>query len=339
MVNPHVQGWMPFRQENEVQYLGIDVSKDKFDVALLVDELELDKFKQKSFGNDAEGFGRLIGWLASRASEPVHVGMEATNTYWESLAEFLSDQGLLVSVINPSLVKEEAKSWGMRNKTDKADARVIAKYCLAKRPQAWVAPSVEVRELRDLVRHVACLREERQRHRNRLETASSDVVRDSLAQLIVFLDQKISELEKRIDDHIDRHPGIKADADLLASIPGLGDKTIAVILSELPDVSNFHSAKSAVAYAGLSPKRAESGTHKGTTRLCKFGNAQLRRALYFPAIVAMRHNPIIREFYSRLRRNGKCKMSAIGACMRKLLAIAYGVLRTGTRFRVPAINT
>lgn len=336
MVNPHVQGWMPFRQEKQVQCLGIDVSKDKFDVALLVDESNLEKFKQKSFSNDADGFGRLIIWLNARASEPVHFGMEATNTYWESLAEFLGDQGLLVSVINPSLVKKEAQSWGMRNKTDKADARVIARYCAAKRPQAWVAPSMEVRELRDLVRHLSCLQEERQRHRNRLETVSSDAVRSSLEQLIVFLDEKISDLENGISDHINRHPGIKSDADLLRSIPGIGDKTIAVILSELPDVSNFRSAKSAVAYGGLSPRRVESGNYKGATRLCKFGNAKLRRALYFPAVVATRYNPLIREFYIRLRANGKCKMSAIGACMRKLLAIAYGVLRTGTPFRVPA---
>jgi transposase len=325
-----------YRQEKQVQRLGIDVSKDKFDVALLVDESNLDKFKQKVFSNDHDGFVRLLGWLKTRASEPVHVGMEATNTYWESLAEFLSDQGMLVSVINPSLIKKEAQSWGVRNKTDKVDARVIARYCAAKKPQAWVAPSMEARELRDLVRHMSCLQEERQRHRNRLETASSEAVRSSLEQLIVFLDEKISELENGIQNHIDRHPGLKSNAELLRSIPGLGDKTIAVILSELPDVSNFRSAKSAVAYGGLSPRRIESGSSKGATRLCKFGNAQLRRALYFPAVVATRYNPLVNEFYVRLRQNGKCKMSAIGACMRKLLAIVYGVLRTGTPFRVPA---
>lgn len=324
------------RQEKQVQYLGIDVSKDKFDVALMVSDLDPDKCKQKSFGNDSEGFARLLTWLERRASEPVFVGMEATNIYWESLAEFLSDHGYVVSVINPSLIKNEAKSWGVRNKTDRADATVIAKYCAAKKPQVWVAPSIEVRELRDLVRHRASLEEERQRHRNRLETVSSDVVRASLEQLIVFLDKKLGELDKGVSDHIDRHPGIRSDADLLASIPGLGEKTIAVILSELPDVSNFSSAKSATAYAGLSPKITQSGAYKGTTRLCKFGNAKLRRALYFPAVVAIRYNPLIREFYDRLRRSGKCKMSAIGACMRKLLAIAYGVLRTGTAFRVPA---
>jgi transposase len=323
------------RQEKQVQYLGVDVSKDKFDVALLVDASG-DKFKQKVFSNDSAGFARLIDWLSSRASEPVLVGMEATNTYWENLAEFLSDRSLVVSVINPRLIKNEAQSWGTRNKTDEADARVIARYCAAKKPPAWVAPSVEARELRDLVRHLSCLQEERQRHRNRLETVTSEAVRVSLEQLIVFLDKEIAELENGISDHINRHPGLKNDSDLLRSIPGLGDKTIAVILSELPDVTNFRSVKSVAAYVGLSPRKAESGSYKGATRLCKFGKAQLRRSLYFPAIVATRYNPLVRDFYRRLRRNGKCKMSAIGACMRKLLAIAYGVLRTGTPFRVPA---
>ena len=318
-----------------MQFLGVDVSKDKFDVALLVDTSS-DKFKQKVFSNDPCGFVRLIGWLKARASGPVHACMEATNTYWEGLAEFLSDQGLVVSVVNPSFVRKEAQSWGARNKTDKADARVIARYCAAKRPHAWLAPSVEARELRDLVRHLSCLQEERQRHTNRLETASSDAVRSSLEQLIAFLDEKIRELENAVREHIDQHPGLKANADLLRTIPGLGDKTIAVVLAELPDVSNFGSAKSAAAYSGLSPRRIESGCYKGATRLCKFGNAHLRRALYFPAIVAAQHNPLVRDFYIRLLQNGKCKMSAIGACMRKLLAIAFGVLKTGTPFRVPA---
>jgi transposase len=327
---------MPLRQEIKMQYLGIDVSKDKFDVALMVDQNQQEKFRQRAFSNDAGGFKRLMCWLKSRATEPVHAAMEATNTYWESLAEFLSDQGMAVSVINPSLIKKEAQSWGMRNKTDRADARVIAQYTAAKKPQCWVVPSVELRELRDLVRHLAGLQGERQRHLNRLETASSELVRSSLEHLVVVLNAEIDEFEKKISDHIDSHPCIKGDADCLASIPGLGKKTVAVILSELPDVSNFRSAKSAAAYAGLSPKIIQSGQCKGATRLCKFGNARLRQALYFPAVVATRYNPLIREFYSRLRRNGKCKMSAIGACMRKLLAIAYGVLRTGTAFTVPA---
>lgn len=319
-----------------MQYLGIDVSKEKFDVALILDESEPSKLKKKAFSNDATGFEKLSVWLRSRATEPVHAAMEATNTYWEALGEYLSDRGLVVSVVNPALIKKEAQSWGMRNKTDRADAEVIARFCLAKKPKAWVAPTAQVRELRDMVRHLDALQDERQRHKNQLDTATSDTVVASLERLVVFIDAQIDELKKKISDHIDHNPDLKAGYQLLGSICGIGDKTVAVILSELPDVSNFSSAKSVAAYAGLSPKRVESGKMKGTTRLCKFGNARLRRALYFPAIVAIRFNPLIREFYTRLRKNGKCKMSAIGACMRKLLVVAYGVLKTGTSFTVPA---
>lgn len=319
-----------------MHYLGIDVSKDKFDVALMLDEAAPDQFKQKVFSNNNDGYNKLIKWLDKRVSEPVHFAMEATNIYWEELAVFLNDKGLTVSVVNPTLVKNEAKSWGVRNKTDKTDATVIARFCAAKKPQAWVAPSAEIRELRDLVRYLETLQDERQRYKNRLQTASSELVRASLKQLISFLDAEIGTLKKRISNHINRHPGLKKDAELLASIPGIGPKTVAVILSELPDVANFSSSKSVAAYAGLSPMKAESGKHKGATRLCKFGNAQLRRALYFPAIAAATHNEYFREFYTRLTRRDKCKMIAIGACMRKLLVTAYGVLRSGNPFQMPA---
>lgn len=319
-----------------MKYLGIDISKDSFDVALLTSESKLDKFKTKTFKNNPTGFEKLTRWLSHLSLEPVHVAMEATNIYWQDLAEYLADQGVLVSVVNPSLVKKEAGSWGLRNKTDKVDATTIARYCWSKKPDAWIASRPEVRELRDMLRHMDALEEDKLRHLNRLETASSDAIRASLVELIEFLDTKIEELQKQIDDHIDKHPGIKGDVGLLKSIPGVGQKTAAVIVAELPDVANFTSSKPAVAYTGLSPMKAESGKFKGKTRLCKFGNARLRKAIYFPAVVAARYNPVIREFYQRLRGNGKCKMSAIGACMRKLLAIAYGVLKTGTPFRAPA---
>lgn len=319
-----------------MQYLGIDVSKDKFDVALIYDESEPGKVKKKVFSNDASGFEKLSKWLESRTTETVHAAMEATNTYWEAIAEYLSDNGLVVSVVNPALIKKEAESWGARNKTDKTDAEVIARFCIAKRPKAWISPTPQVRELRDMVRHLDVLQNERQRHKNQLDTASSDIVVASLERLIVFIDVQIDELKKKISDHIDNHPDLKADYQLLDSITGIGEKTISVILSELPDVSNFASSKSVAAYAGLSPKRIESGKMKGMTKLCKFGNARLRKALYFPAIVAIQFNPLIREFYRRLRRKGKCKMSVIGACMRKLLILAYGVLKTGTIFQVSA---
>jgi transposase len=320
-----------------MQQLGIDIAKEKFDVALIVDpDADVARFKQKSFSNDTAGFERLISWMATRVKGEVHVCMEATGSYWEMLAEYLCDQGMLVSVVNPALIKKESESWGIRNKTDEVDARVIALFCRAKRPGAWVAHSPEVRHLRDLTRHLSNLEDERQAHLNRLDVVTSEIVRTSLKQLIAFLDEQIQRLGEQITDHIDKNPKLKSDCSALVSIKGIGAKTAAVILSEMPDVSNFSSSKAACAYAGVTPKRAASGIFVGQTKLCKVGNKKLRRSLYFPAMVAIRFNPAIQEFYNRLRRAGKCKMSAIGACMRKLLAIAYGVLKTGTQFRVPA---
>jgi len=319
-----------------MQQLGIDIAKDKFDVALVIDaNADPIRFKMKSFSNSIGGFAKLTDWIGAKASGPVHVCMEATGSYWEQLAEHLCDAGLLVSVVNPAPIKKESESWSMRNKTDEVDARMIARFCLAKRPRPWVAPAPEVRQLRDLVRHLQTLEDEKQAHLNRLGVTTSEAIVGSLEQLIGFLDEQIRLLEEQISEHIDRHPRLKRACELLSSVKGIGMKTAAVIAAEMPDVSNFSSSKAAVAYAGLSPTRMTSGKFVGQTKLCKMGNSRLRKALYFPALVAVRFNPVISEFYLRLRRNGKTKMSAIGACMRKMLAIAYGVLKTDTPFKVP----
>jgi transposase len=320
-----------------LQYLGVDISKEKFDVALIQDVTSPEKVKKKIFSNNSVGFAKLMKWLESRASEAVHVAMEATGTYWECLALYLCQQGFKVSVVNPALIKKEAGSWGARNKTDSLDASIIARFCLAKKPSAWAAPSAELRELRDLIRHLDCLEQEKRQNENRLSAGvKSDAVRHSLEEVIAFLDKEIRELRNRISDHIDRHPGLKSDSELLESIPGIGKKTAAVVMGELGDIGNYSSAKQVGAYAGVSPKRVVSGKLKGQSQMCKQGNSRLRRALYFPAIVAISSNPVLKAFYDRLRSKGKCKMSAIGACMRKLLHIIFGVLKTGNPFEVPA---
>lgn len=321
-----------------MQALGVDLSKDRLDVALIADELHLEQVKLRSFPNNSNGFAKLSSWLeAKSAGSSLHVAMEATGSYWEALAMYLQGQGIKVSVVNPALIRREAQSWGVRNKTDGLDAEVIARYCIAKRPRAWVAPSPELRELREMVRHLDCLEDEKRRLENRLGSADwSETVRVSLMELVESIGAEIRAFEDRIRQHIDNHPTLKADSDLLKSIPGIGEKTAAVILAELQDVANFASAKQVAAYAGVSPRRVQSGVFKGTTRMCKVGNARLRRALYFPAIVACNFNPLIKTFYTRLLRDNKCRMSAIGACMRKLLAIAYGVLRTRKAFSLQA---
>jgi transposase len=165
---------------------------------------------------------------------------------------------------------------------------------------------------------------------NRLSSGlSTPEVRDSIERLINHLEEQLKRTEKLIQKHINNHPQLKADRDLLLSIPRLGEATIARLMSEI----NFHqyeSARQVAAFAGLVPRLRESGKSvRGRARLSKTGTPRIRHSLYFPAMTALRCNPLIKEWAAGLSERGKCKMQIIGAVMRKLLHLAYGVLKSG----------
>ena len=168
---------------------------------------------------------------------------------------------------------------------------------------------------------------------NRLEVAATEAVKESLAEHLAFLDREIARTEKSIRSHIDSHPGLTGQRELLLSIPGIGEATAAKILGEIMDVKLYEGARQLAAFAGLAPRLHESGSSvRRRARLSKTGAPRLRKALYFPAIVAMRHNPHVRALSERLKERGKCPMQVIGAAMRKLIHIAYGVLKSGKPF-------
>ena len=312
--------------------LGVDISKAKFDVALL---LEGKKYRSKVFSNDQAGFLALLQWIASNVpggQDNVHVCMEATGVYHESLALFLHDQAIDVSVLNPMLVKRFVESEGARAKTDSADAKALARYADRTQPQLWQAPSRAVRKLQALVTRLEILKEMRQAECNRLEVAH-DAVRPSLTEVISQLDASIEQVRLQIRQTIDDDPDLKTRRGLLETIPGLGDKTIPQLLAYIGRPERFKSVKALIAYAGLAPLIQQSGTSlnkkKGTHPL---GHQVLRRALYFPAMVAGRHNPVIARFWQRLVAQNKPGKVIVVACMHKLLAIAYGVLKSGKPF-------
>lgn len=315
--------------------LGIDISKKTMNVALVVGTKTLDKV----FSNDAAGAAALIQWLTYRKVDKVHACMEATGTYAEHVAEALADAGHVVSVENPARIWAFGQSAGARTKTDREDARIIAQYCQAMSPAPWTAPSPEFRKLREMIRCLGNLNETRQMELNRLEAGvSSREVTRILEGNIAHLEAQIAELERLIDDHIDHHPDLKKQRDLLVTIKGVGEKTANAFLAELGEVSNFKSAREVAAYFGLSVREHSSGTSvRGKSRLSKQGNARLRAALYFPAIVAMMWNPAIRALAERMAARGKSKMAIIGAAMRKLVHQMFGVLKHGTVFN-PALN-
>ena len=318
--------------------IGIDISKLKFDLCLLRDN---GKLKHKVFANTPSGFLQLSAWLSKQRVELAHACMEATGTYGEALALYLFDAGHRVSIINPAVIKAYAQSQLSRTKTDKVDATLIARFCLERKPPAWSPLPREVRDLQSLVRRLESLLEMHQMEVNRLEAGTSaQLVRDSLTEHIAFLTEEIKRTEKLIRNHIDQHPALKEQRELLITIPGIGDTTAAKLLAEMLDVKLYKSARQLAAFAGLTPRLHESGSSiKRKARLSKTGAPRLRKALYFPAIAAIKHNPYIKALSVRLRERGLCPMQIIAAAMRKMVHLAYGVLKSGKPFDPSMVKT
>lgn len=311
--------------------LGIDIAKLKFNVCLI--NLS-GKLKHKLFPNTSSGFEQLCEWLSRQGVQRVHACMEATGTYGDGLAHFLYQAGHTVSVTNPAAIKAFAGSRLSRTKTDKVDAELIARFCLAQAPVAWTPLPQEVRELQALVRRLESLIEMRVMEENRLSSGITVVsVRHSVEEHLAYLNEQIKRTEELIRHHINGHPTLKQQSELLDSIPGIAETTAALLLAEITDITQYRSARQVAAYAGLVPRERQSGSSvRGRTRLSKIGNARLRKALYFPAITALRCSPFFQAWAEGLRGRGKSKMSVICAVMRKLVHLAYGVLKTGTPF-------
>lgn len=309
--------------------LGVDIAKRNFAVALLRDG----KFKNKTFANTPQGFQALADWLSKLDAGHVHVGLEATSTYGEALSEWLFAAGHRVSVINPAQIKAFGVSLGTRNKTDPDDARVIARFVQAQSPPTWTPPPPDVRQLREMIRRLDAVMGMREQENNRLETVVDPTVRRGIQEHIAFLDAQIQRLRDDIDDHIDRNPGVREQHALIQSIPGIGSLTASRMIGLLPPLAGFGSARQLAAYVGLTPARRESGhSIRGRSALSKRGPADVRKALYMPALVARHRNPIIQAFCQRLALAGKTPMQQIGAAMRKLLHLIFGVVKSGRPF-------
>lgn len=310
--------------------LGIDVAKDKFDVILFQDG----NVQYSMFDNHHEGYRALSVWLNNHSTRPVHACMEATGYYELELAAFLSQAGHTVSVVNPLRVKSFGKSLLLRNKTDKSDAWLIAEFCRMYNPPPWSPPDLVWHELKMLCHHLEDLKAMRQQERNRLQACGvPDTLQDLLQQHITFLEAQIQEVQNQIFGLVDSTPFFKHQKELLVSIPGIADLTAAKILAEFRCIDDFNDPRQLVAYAGLNPRQHSSGSSvRGRTPISKTGNAVLRKALYFPAIVAKQHNPIIRAFCLRLLERGKAPKAVIVAAMRKLLHLIYGILKSGKPF-------
>ena len=316
-----------------MHFIGIDVSKHKLDCCLLLD-VSSNKRRDKSISNTHSGVADLLTWCAKHQIAPheLHVIMEGTGVYHETAALALTDAGVTVSIVNPAQVRDFARSLGIRTKTDGIDSFVLARFGALLNPKPWIPPSKQARTLQALLSRREAIAQDLQRERNRLEKADAtdtlQPIRQSIMDSIAFLEKQLTKLQQDIDDHINKHSELKADRELLLSIPAVGPQVGNHLLAIMHN-HQFKSAEQLAAYLGLVPVEHQSGTSiKGRPRLSKAGPARIRAILYMAAIVGIRHNPHINALYQRLQERGKTKMSALGAAMRKLVHLCFGVLKT-----------
>lgn len=310
-----------------VNVLGLDVSKAKIDCALL----RQGKFKSKVIPNTPAGFETLGAWLAKHGVHSLHACCEATGTYSDAIALWLTEHGHRVSVVNPARIAAYAKAQLARAKTDAADARLIARFCAREQPAPWTPPPPEERLLLALLRDLRDLEKIRRAEANRLATAHPSV-QPRIERHLQFLDQEITQLKNTIENHIHRNDNLRGRRDLLDSIPGLGDSTIPWLLAYLGDGTRFERSKQSAAFAGLAPKLHQSGNLTRKTRIAKSGHADLRQVLYMPAVVAYSRCAAFAPFVQRLKTAGKPPKVIIIALMRKLLTIAQAILKSGQPF-------
>lgn len=316
--------------------VGIDVSKDTLDVVLLGEGRNHHAIME----NNEAGFMEIHKWLRKHRARELHVCLEATGQYSTPIAEYLFAKNHQVSVVNPLRIKAYGQSRLIRNKTDKLDAFLIADFCLSQKPPLWSPPEPAVREVQELVRHLEDLQSMYQMERNRLKSGvRSLLVIDNLKQHIVYLEKQIKDVKISIQVHINQNRELKHQQCLLVTIPGIGKLTAAKLLGEIKNIHSFESAPQLAAYAGVTPRQRRSGSSvRGKSRFVKTGNANLRKALFMPALVAKKHNPIISAFCKRLEKRGKKPIVIVGAAMRKLLHISYGVLKSGKAFDPNYLN-
>jgi len=309
--------------------LGLDVGKAEIHAAVLSAQ-NASFLAEKVFPNNEGGFHALVAWLATVLPKQaaIHACMEATGSYSQPLAFFLHERVACVSVVNPQCIKAFGQISLRRSKTDPADARLIARFCLKEQPKAWMPPTPNQRCLQALARRLKSLQAQHAAERHRLGQCLDKAVAADIRAHLLWLKNRQTKIEAQIHQIVARDETLRTQAQLLFSIPGIGRKSAALLLAEIHHPSAYASARQLAAHAGLTPRHHQSGVSGSrTTPLCKIGSTRLRLILYFPAIVAIRHHPPARALAQRLRERGKAEMVIVCAVMRKLLHTVFGILK------------
>lgn len=327
-------------------WFGADVSKNTFDASVCIPEKELTEvfsMPKKNFQMTEEGVVEFKNWAIKELTKydfesDTRFGlvMESTGSYSKRLVTLVSASfpQCIPSIADPKSIKNYGKSLRIRNKTDQLDAAIIAKYGAERNPQPYVPQAVMYSYIKELVR-------QRRSIVNMLTSAKLQAQETSQVKAIIVsrneivkrLKQNILKLDLAIEKHINEFKELKEQVEILKSIPGTARTTAAIIIGELGDVRRFSSSKKIAAFAGVSPKRYESGTSiKCKTRMCKEGQGRIRQALFLASLSATRGNNGFARFYKMLVLNGKSKMAALGAVMRKMICVMRRLLIDKTPF-------
>jgi transposase len=322
-------------------FLGLDVSKASFHAALC--RTSQGPFVQRSFANTAAGHAALERWLRQRqvVLKELHACLESTSRYGEALARSLHGYVGTVSIVNPRLVKRYGQALNLRAKSDPADARLLAVFCAERHPHGWIPLSPERQALQEMTRRLRQLGAQQGAEFNRLESATHPAVRADLEAHIAQIQERMDELQAILRTHIQQHPSLQRDDALLQSVPGIGAKSSAALLGELPDELDAHyqHARQLAAHSGLTPRHQQSGQHQAPTSLSRIGSSRLRAILYMPALVGARHCPAFAHFRAKLIARGKTPKQAVCALMRKLLHIIFGILKHRKPFNPNLLST
>ena len=303
--------------------LGIDLAKADFAACLLSNN----ERHRRTFTNTPTGFTQLWAWLAEHSASQAVIALEATGPYGEPLAQAAFAAGHQVLMLNPRRVAQYAKSCGRRNKTDRADAEVIARFAQDQWPRqrAWWQPLPPAQAgLRALLRRQADLEAALHAEQRRLEVAQPEVLA-SARRSVRWLEAELRRLEATIQKHLRAHGALAHDVGRLRQIAGFGEKTARLLVAEIP--RHFRNARAVAAWLGVVPRQVQSGTSVRQASRVGHEAPWLRAKLYFPAITAMRCDPRCQVFASRLRTQGKAPMSVVMAVLHKLIRTAFALLK------------
>jgi len=303
-------------------YVGIDVSKDRLDVAMLGEE------RVWQVNNTPEGIDELVQQMHQVCPELIVV--EATGGYQRAVVEALFQAGLAVAVVNPARVRQFARACGLLAKTDKLDAQVLAVFGQKVQPRRYESKSEAGRQLSALLVRRRQLDEMLKAEQNRLRTISQSL-RYSVERIIACLKEEKKTLDAQIQQFMAEQESWQEQTEILGSAPGVGMVTTATLLAELPELGKLDRKKIA-ALVGVAPMNFDSGRKRGY-RKTKGGRADVRSVLYMSTLVATRYNPLIQTQYQQLLKRGKLKKVALIACMRKFLTILNAMVRDRQPFR------